>query len=52
MTVTIILKDGTKGEFSSGIDASDWFDKQMLIRQTPEQQDKKNRKKESKQNKK
>lgn len=52
MAITIILKDGTKGEFNSGIDASDWYDKQMLIRQTPEQQPKKNRKKETKQDKK
>lgn len=52
MSITIILKDGSTNSFNSGVEASDWYDKQMLIRQTPDQQQKKVRNKGHKQDKK
>lgn len=46
--ITIILKDGSVGEFSSGGEASDWYEKQMTLRVNGEKKAKKKKKKEEK----
>lgn len=45
MAITIILKDGTFGEFSSGAEASEWYEKQKSLRL---QKDKKKKKEDKK----
>jgi hypothetical protein len=48
MAITIVLKDGSIGEFSSGAEASDWYQKQMTLRLNGEKKAKNKKKKEDK----